>query len=209
MRAAQLAGRVIFLHDDSDGARSKHIPVTHAPPFNLLARTSTMAHFLMPSPLTAGTTTLSSWNRLRTVVLHALAAITLLALQAWAAPALAAPFTEADAKAVRQVVEAQLAALAADDAAKAFSYAAPNVREAVGSAEGFLAMVQRGYPVVYRPATVAFLKANGKDDDVIQRVQMVDADGESWLAIYSLQRQKNRTWRITGCSVVENKGRMA
>lgn len=168
-----------------------------------------MAHLLIPSPLSAGTASPSPWHRLRALALHALAAITLLALQGWAAAALAAPFTEADAKAVRQVVEAQLAALAADDAVKAFSYAAPNVREAVGSAEGFLAMVQRGYPVVYRPATVAFLKANGKDDDVIQRVQMVDAEGDSWLAIYSLQRQKNRTWRITGCSVVENKGRMA
>lgn len=168
-----------------------------------------MAHFLNHFPLSAGTASPGPWNRLRALALHALAAITLLALQGWAATALAAPFTDADAKAVRQVVEAQLAALAADDAIKAFSYAAPNVREAVGSAEGFLAMVQRGYPVVYRPATVAFLKANGKDDDVIQRVQMVDAEGESWLAIYSLQRQKNRSWRITGCSVVENKGRMA
>ena len=166
-----------------------------------------MAHLSMPSPLIAGRASPSAWNRLRAVALHALAAISLLA--GWSTAALAAPFTEVDAKTVRQVVEAQLAALAADDAVKAFSYAAPNVREAVGSAEGFLAMVQRGYPVVVRPATVAFLKANGKNDDVIQRVQMVDAEGESWLAIYSLQRQKNRTWRITGCSVVENKGRMA
>lgn len=168
-----------------------------------------MVYLLSPSPLNAGIAGLSTWYRLRALALKALAALTLLALQGWASTAMAAPFTDADAKAVRQVVEAQLAALAADDAVKAFSYAAPNVREAVGSPEGFLAMVQRGYPVVYRPATVAFLKANGKDDDVIQRVQMVDAEGESWLAIYSLQRQKNRTWRITGCSVVENKGRMA
>ena len=168
-----------------------------------------MAHLFIPSSLIAGRASPSAWNRLRAVAFRVLAAVTLLALQSWAAAALAAPFTEADAKAVRQVVEAQLAALAADDAVTAFSYAAPNVREAVGSAEGFLAMVQRGYPVVYRPATVAFLKANGRDDNVIQRVQMLDAEGESWLAIYSLQRQKNRTWRITGCSVVENKGRMA
>ena len=168
-----------------------------------------MDHLLTPSRLTTGAASPDTWNRLRAAALHLLAIITLLALQGWATTALAAPFTAADAKVVRQGVEAQLAALAADDAVKAFSYAAPNVREAVGSAEGFLAMVQRGYPAVYRPATVAFLKANGKDDDVIQRVQMVDADGESWLAIYSLQRQKNRTWRITGCSVIENKGRMA
>ncbi|UUZ71432.1 DUF4864 domain-containing protein [Polaromonas sp. P1(28)-8] len=40
-------------------------------------------------------------------------------------------------------------------------------------------------------------------------MQMTDASGDSWLAIYSLARQKNRLWRITGCIVVENKGRMA
>jgi hypothetical protein len=121
----------------------------------------------------------------------------------------AAPFTAVDEKTVRTVVEAQLAAFAKDDAVKAFSYAAPSVREAVGTADAFLTMVRRDYPMVYRPASVAFLKAEGKDDDVVQRVQMLDASGNSYLAVYSLQRQKGNVWRITGCAVVENKGRMA
>ena len=135
--------------------------------------------------------------------------LALLVFQTLWAPAQAGPLSAADEKTVRSVVQAQLAALARDDAEQAFSYAAPNVREALGSASGFLAMVRKSYPVVYRPASVAFLKPEGKDDDVIQRVQMLDSGGESWLAVYSLQRQKNRTWRITGCSVVANKGRMA
>lgn len=168
------------------------------------SRSSVLRQF-MPARLASGGT----WGSLRQVALRCLAVATLLALQIGATPAVASPFTGADAVAVRTVVEAQLAAFAADDAAKAFSYAAPNIRQAMGTPDGFLAMVQRGYPVVYRPASVAFLKANGKNDDVIQRVQMTDAEGESWLAIYSLQRQKNKTWRITGCSVVGNKGRMA
>jgi hypothetical protein len=126
-----------------------------------------------------------------------------------AAPAQAAPFTAADEKSVRSVVEHQLAAFAKDDAAKAFSFAAPNVREAVRNAAGFMAMVRKDYPVVYRPGSVAFLKAEGKGDQAIQRVQMTDAGGASWLAVYSLERQRNKAWRITGCAVVENKGRMA
>lgn len=127
-------------------------------------------------------------------------------------PAHAAPLTPAQEKSVRAVVEAQLAALARDDAVKAFSFAAPNVRQAVGSAEAFLAMVQRGYPVVYRPSSVAFLKPvkpEGMGGQAIQRVQMVDGAGDAWLAIYSLQLQKGGSWRITGCNVVANKGRMA
>ncbi len=121
----------------------------------------------------------------------------------------AATFTSADEKAVKTVVEAQLAAFAKDDAVKAFSYAAPGIREAMGTADVFLNMVRRDYPVVYRPASVSFLKAEGKGNEVVQRVQMLDASGNSYLAVYSLQRQKGNVWRITGCAVVENKGRMA
>ncbi len=125
----------------------------------------------------------------------------LLLLQAFAWPANAQSLTSADEKSVRAVVEGQLAAFAKDDAKKAFSFAAPNVREAVGNAPDFLSMVRRDY--------VAFLKVEGKDGDAIQRVQMLDAAGNSWLALYSLARQKDKAWRITGCVVVENKGRMA
>ncbi|MES2686910.1 MAG: DUF4864 domain-containing protein [Pseudomonadota bacterium] len=129
------------------------------------------------------------------------------ALALWT-PAQAASLSPADEKNVRATVQGQLAAFAADDADKAFSYAAPNVREALGTAAGFMAMVRNAYPVVYRPASVAFLKPESKDGQVIQRVQMLDASGDAWLAIYSLQREGN-SWLITGCVVVANKGRMA
>lgn len=123
-------------------------------------------------------------------------------------PAQAASLTPADEKNVRATVQGQLAAFAADDADKAFSYAAPNIREALGTAAGFMAMVRNAYPVVYRPASVAFLKPESKEGQVIQRVQMLDASGDAWLAIYSLQRE-GTSWLITGCVVVANKGRMA
>lgn len=113
-----------------------------------------------------------------------------------------------DEKKIRTVVQGQLDALAKDDAVKAFSFAAPNVREAFITAPRFLDMVQRGYPVVYRPASVAFLKAEGKSNLAFQRVQMTDQAGELWLVTYSLGRQKSGLWRITGCSVVENRSRM-
>ena len=72
--------------------------------------------------------------------------------------------------------------------------------------------MQRGYPVLYRPSSVAFLKPvkpEGTDDQAIQRLRMVDGAGGAWLAVYSLQLQKNKSWRITGCNVVPNKGRRA
>ena len=143
------------------------------------------------------------WHRL-------LAAAVLLLGLGWLPTAGAATtFSAADEKSVRSGIEAQLAAFARNDAEAAFSYAAPNVRKAMGSPAVFLKLVQNDYPVVYRHASVAFLKPEGQANNAIQRVQMEDANGDSWLAIYTLQRQKNKSWRITGCSVVENKGRMA
>ena len=164
----------------------------------------TLEGIFMKTPLLAATTR-AKWPLAKVALTLAL----LLFQSLFSSPAYAAALTPADEKNVRNVVEGQLAALAKDDAGKAFSYAAPNVREAIGNAEGFLTMVRRDYPVVYRPASVAFLKAQGQAGEVVQRVQMLDADGNAWLAIYSLAQQKNKSWRITGCAVVANKGRMA
>ena len=124
-------------------------------------------------------------------------------------PANAQVLSAKDEQAVQTVVQSQLAAFAKDNADKAFSYATPELRKTIGSASAFMAMVKGSFPVVYRPASVAFLKAEGSGDEVIQKVQMLDANGTSYLAVYSLQRQKDKTWRISGCAVVENKGRMA
>jgi len=117
--------------------------------------------------------------------------------------------TELEEKGVRAVVEAQMAALARDDATTAFSFAAPNVRETVGTASRFMEMVRKSYPAIYRPASTAFLKPEDHHGQVIQRVHLVDDNGSAWLALYSLQRQKDQSWRITGCQVIANKGRMA
>jgi hypothetical protein len=127
--------------------------------------------------------------------------------------ALAQPYTAAEEKNVREVIQGQLAAFAADDAEKAFSYAAPNIRSAFASATHFMAMVRGQYAVVYRPASVAFLQLESLDAtnasaDVVQRVQMTDVNGLPWLAVYSLQRQKNKQWQITGCIVTSNNPRM-
>jgi Domain of unknown function (DUF4864) len=115
----------------------------------------------------------------------------------------------ADAKSVRAVIEAQLAAFTADDAPRAFSYAAPQLREAFGSADNFMTMVRNSYPVVYRHATVAFLKPEQADGVVTQGVHFTDGNGVLWLALYKLERQRDRSWRISGCQTTEAEGRAA
>jgi len=75
--------------------------------------------------------------------------LALATLAAMAVPLRAAnDVAPADAKAVRVLIEAQLAAFASDDANKAYSYAAPGIQTMFGSADRFLAMVRESYPGV-------------------------------------------------------------
>ena len=123
-------------------------------------------------------------------------------------PALGKDVPAAEAQAIRVVVEAQLNAFANDDADKAFSYAAPSIQQMFGSPGNFMRMVRIGYPVVYRPASVVFLKPERLDDDVMQSVQMTDEAGQVWVAYYRMQRQTNKTWRIGGCQVEKSGARV-
>jgi len=118
----------------------------------------------------------------------------------------AAAVAASDARSVRAVIQAQLAAFAADDAQRAFSYAAPKLRDMFGNADNFVAMVRAGYPVVYRPASVAFLKPERVEGGLAQGVHMTDANGVLWLALYRLERQPDKSWRISACQIVEAAG---
>jgi hypothetical protein len=119
----------------------------------------------------------------------------------------AAGVSKADTQKIRTVIRAQLAAFAADDAKRAFSYAAPKIREMFGTPERFLAMVREGYPVVYRPASVGFLTPEVAGGTVFQAVEMAGSDGSLWVAVYTLERRRNGTWAISGCEVLPREGR--
>src|SRR4249919_2385051 len=117
------------------------------------------------------------------------------------APALARAqaASDADARAVRQVIEAQLAAFRRDDATRAFSYAAPGIRDSFGTPEKFMAMVREQYAVVYRPRSVSFEEPLVVGEDLVQPVRMTDGNGHAWMAIYPMAKQPDGTWRINGC----------
>ncbi len=107
-----------------------------------------------------------------------------------------------DAKAVKAVVQAQLDAFAADDDGRAFSYATPGIQAQFQTPLNFLTMVRANYPMVYRPASVAFLKPERAGDLVVQKVHITDHQGGRWMALYSLHKQETRDWRISSCVVL-------
>jgi len=114
----------------------------------------------------------------------------------------------AEAKAVQQVIRAQLDAFAADDAAKAYSYASPSIRSVFPSADIFMHMVRNGYPVVYRPASVAFLKPEKDGDEILQPVRMTDEEGRVWIALYTMQRQASGAWLTNGCRLARGQAQV-
>jgi hypothetical protein len=123
--------------------------------------------------------------------------------------AVAADPTQDEARAIRAVVQAQLDAFKADDEKRAFSYASPGIQQQFGTAEHFMAMVRRQYAVVYRPASVAFLEPQRIDGQVRQPVRMTDAAGTSWLVLYLMEQQRDRSWRIAGCQATQQAVRTA
>ena len=129
------------------------------------------------------------------------------------AAASAAVLADADARAVRQVVQAQLDAFAADDGERAFSFASESIRAQFGDATTFMAMVRSGYPMVVRPASVSFFQPQGDDAvdrapaSVQQMVRLRDREGRLWMATYLLERQRGGGWRISGCVVTADSGK--
>lgn len=107
---------------------------------------------------------------------------------------------------VRQVIEAQLDAFAADDGIAAFSFASPGIRRQFGSPDHFLAMVRQAYPVVYRPSSVSFLAPREAGGAVYQPVRLADGNSRLWVALYRMQRQADGTWRIDGCELIPQAG---
>lgn len=116
---------------------------------------------------------------------------------------MAAPVPEHDARQVREVIVAQLAAFARDDADAAFQTATPSVREAVGSSGMFLALVRTTYPMVYRPASVTFHEPVAHGGALLQMVVIRDEDDKTWLAAFAMERQPDASWRVRSCAVSE------
>jgi hypothetical protein len=109
-----------------------------------------------------------------------------------------------EARQVQAVILAQLKAFAENDADAAFAVATPEVRKTVGDPRRFLALVEGNYPMVHHAAGIGFLPPEMDQGHVLQIVALRDGDDKTWLALFSLERQADNTWRISGCIVAEN-----
>jgi hypothetical protein len=110
---------------------------------------------------------------------------------------LASPVHAADDVAAAQgVIRAQEQAFGRDDAAAA-------IQGMFHQADIFMMMVQQGYAPVYRHRSFEFGEARVEDGVIAQRVHIIDANGEAWEALYTLEQQPDGSLKITGCSLLK------
>ena len=116
-----------------------------------------------------------------------------------AVPALGQTSVDAavDAAPIREVITRQMDAFRRDDGIEAFSSAAPGIRETFRTPERFMAMVKEGYAAVYRPAHVQFVDLTVEDGALVQRVHVVGADGDAYMAHYAMQQMPDGSWKIS------------
>jgi hypothetical protein len=126
-------------------------------------------------------------------------ALLLFVLVACTAPALAAD----EVAAAQGVIRSQEQAFGRDDAAAAYSYAAPAIHELFPRADIFMLMVQNNYAPVYRHKSFEFGEARTEAGFVAQRVHIIDANGQAWEALYTLEQQSDGSFRITGCTLLK------
>ncbi len=117
---------------------------------------------------------------------------------------LAAPARAADDVAAAQgVIRSQVEAFSRDDAAAAYSYAAPAIQEIFPQADIFMSMVRNSYAPVYRHKSFDFGEARVADGTIVQRIHIVDADGIPREALYTLELQPDGSIKITGCVLLK------
>ena len=109
----------------------------------------------------------------------------------------------ADRSAFQSVISGQIEAFRSDDGTRAYSFAAPTIRQIYPTPDMFMSMVRQGYGQVYRPQSFRFgdagFSASGRPT---QRVVIVGPDGITYEAIYTMEQQPDGSWQISGCAIV-------
>lgn len=96
------------------------------------------------------------------------------------------------------VISDQLSAFLDGDGKRAFSHAAPTIKQRFQSPEQFMTMVERGYGPIYRSSTYDFGRHTLKGDQIVQELILSDKKGNTWQSIYVLKRQNDGTLKIMG-----------
>ena len=102
---------------------------------------------------------------------------------------------------IRQTIQSQLDAIAADDYAAAFDLASPNIKGIFGDALNFEAMVRQGYPMVAEHRSVTMMQLRTVAGNLWQRVQIIDQSGRAHLLDYMMVKT-DQGWQINAVQLL-------
>ena len=108
-----------------------------------------------------------------------------------------------DVAAGQAVIRSQEEAFSRDDAATAYTFAAPAIQSWYRNPDAFVFMVRNGYAPVYRHRSFEFGMARIVEGKIMQDVQIIDADGVAWDARYTLEPQPDGSLKISACVLLK------
>ncbi len=109
-------------------------------------------------------------------------------------------------QAAQALIQAQISAFLHNDAAAAYSFAAPGIKALFPDKDSFFAMVKKTYQAVYHPGNYAFGKSRAIDNGAVvyQELMITGMDGKDWTAIYQITRQPDGGYKINGVQILRN-----
>lgn len=108
--------------------------------------------------------------------------------------------------AVQSVIRDQIAAFQSGDHERAFSHADPTIRSIFKTTDRFVAMVRNGYMPLYDPDSYVFGRNINLEGTIHQELLATDNAGKQWQAVYTLRKQPDGMWKITGVKMEPYKG---
>ena len=102
---------------------------------------------------------------------------------------------------IQTTIQSQIEAFQRDDLVAAFEYASPNIQTIFKSSKRFGLMVQRGYPMVYRPSDIKFLELETIEGEFWQKVRIQDQQGRFHVMAYRMISFDGK-WLINGVQLL-------
>lgn len=124
-------------------------------------------------------------------------------MRVWMAGALVAwaPMVAMAEGGIEAAISTQIEAFQVGDAGAAYEIASPTIQRLFGNPETFTEMVQRGYPMVWRPDEFRFLDQREIAGNLWQRVLFRDQQGVVHILDYQMVRIDG-VWRINGVQIL-------
>jgi hypothetical protein len=112
---------------------------------------------------------------------------------------------EAPNAGIAATITNQIDAFRADDFARAFTYASPNIQGLFQTPENFGTMVRNGFPMVHRPMSVRMLELREVAGRLWQRVMVTDQAGNAHVLDYQMVETPDG-WQINGVQLLPQAG---